>query len=51
VVRLFAEAEREVRVAPEAAVERLRMVAILLGKYVNVEEERMLHMNAIFWGN
>lgn len=57
VVRLLAEAEREVRAEregrapPGGAVERLQMVAVLLGKYVNCEEERMLQLNAIFWVN
>lgn len=51
VVRLLVEAERDMQVAAGAAVERLRMVAILLGKYINQEDERLLVLNAIFWIN
>ena len=36
---------------PERAIERLKMVVILFTKYVSKEDEKMLHINVIFWMN
>ena len=51
VVKLLFEAEEEIKEKPEAAVEKLKMIVIIFGKYINKEEERMLHINAVFWVN
>ncbi len=51
VVRLLVEAEREVKSNFKSALWRLETVAILMAKYVNREEEKMLFINTIFWIN
>jgi hypothetical protein len=45
------EAEKLMKEKPEKAIERLKMVVILFSKYVSREDEKMLHINVIFWMN
>jgi hypothetical protein len=51
VVRLLFEAERDVREKLGVAVEKMQMATIILLKYLNPEEEKMLWINTIVWIN
>lgn len=51
VVHFMTEAEKLMKEKPEKAIERLKMVVILFSKYVSREDEKMLHINVIFWMN
>ena len=51
IVQFMTEAERLMKEKPEKAIERLKMVVILFSKYVNREDEKMLHINVVFWMN
>ena len=51
IVLFMSEIEMIIKEKPEQAVERLKMVAVLFNGYVKKEDERMLHINVIFWIN
>jgi hypothetical protein len=51
VVRFLVEAERDVNKNFKCTLERLELVALILLKFINRDEEKMLYLNSLFWIN
>lgn len=52
VVRLLFEAERDIFTETKRSIEKMKIATIILLKYIsNLDEEKMLWLNAVFWIN
>jgi hypothetical protein len=52
VVRLLFEAERDIFTNTKKSIEKMKIATIILLKYIsNLDEEKMLWLNAVFWIN